>query len=52
MALSKTDKNEKIMKSSHGTTCLITQAGKADRLLDLSRIRKIAEKRRASDWEI
>ena len=52
MALSKTDKNEKIMKLSHGTTCLITQAGKADRLLDLSRIRKINKKQPVDSWDI
>jgi hypothetical protein len=45
MALTKTDLNRKEMKSEHGTVCLITQAGRADELLDLAHRRIVNETR-------
>jgi hypothetical protein len=45
MALSKTDINKEEMKSHHGTVCLITQAGQADRLLDLAYKREVNKNR-------
>jgi hypothetical protein len=56
MALSKTDTDKKIMKSENGTTCLITQAGEADRLMELARKREINRKKflgqPMDSWEI
>lgn len=44
MAVSKTEKEITLMKSSHGTICLISQAGVSDYLLNLSKKRKNGEK--------
>lgn len=56
MALSKTDLDKKIMKEEHGTVCLITQAGEADRLMELARVREINKriylKQPLDSWEI
>jgi hypothetical protein len=56
MATHKVDKNVKIMKESFGTTCLITEAGRADKLLaqaHKARIAKIVMDRQPVDaWDI
>lgn len=56
MAISKVDKNINLMKESNGTVCLITEAGRADRLLSLARKRHIKEavlaKQPKDAWDI
>jgi hypothetical protein len=56
MALTKTELNPESMRSDHGTVCLISQAGVADKLLELSRKKIIREKvfinQPRDDWEI
>ena len=48
------DKNTKYMSEAHGTTCLITEPGKADRLLDLARKRRLNQERMVpiDAWDI
>lgn len=38
------DKDPKHMQNQYGTVCLITEPGRADRLMEVSRKRKLAEK--------
>lgn len=38
------DKDLKHMQNQYGTVCLITEPGRADRLMEISRKRKLAEK--------
>ena len=53
MALTKTDINKEQMKKEHGTVCLITQAGQADKLLDLAHRRFLRLAKQPTDaWDI
>lgn len=45
MANSKVDKNTGLMQENFGTTCLITEAGRADRLLELAHKRRVNQER-------
>lgn len=46
MALTKTvDKDERYMRENFGTVCLITEAGRADKLLELGHKRKVNKQR-------
>lgn len=48
------DKDTKYMSEAHGTACLITEVGKADRLLDLAHKRRVNRERLAplDAWDI
>lgn len=39
------DKDKTYMRETHGTTCLITEAGEADRILDLARRRSLVKRK-------
>lgn len=56
MAINKVDKNVKIMRESYGTTCLISEAGRADKLLDQAHKARIAKlilaKQPTDSWDI
>lgn len=39
------DKDKDYMKETFGTTCLITEVGEADRILDLAKKRSISKRR-------
>lgn len=40
-----TDKNIEYMSKAHGTTCLVSEAGRADRLLEIHRSKAESAKR-------
>ena len=48
------DKDTKYMREAHGTACLITEVGKADRLLDLAHKRRVNRERLVplDSWDI
>lgn len=52
----KVDKDVSHMRNEHGTVCLITETGKADRLLELAHKRRINQERYARTpidaWDI
>jgi hypothetical protein len=52
----KVDKDSDYMKREYGTVCLITEAGKADRLLELAHKRRVNQERYArapiDAWDI
>lgn len=47
-----TDKNTEYMETAHGTTCLVSEAGRADRLLEVHRSRVERAKRLIDSIEI
>lgn len=47
-----TDKNTEYMSKAHGTTCLVSEAGQADRLLEIHRSKVERAKRLIDSVEI
>lgn len=50
----KVDRDAEYMREMHGTACLITDTGKADRLLDLAHKRRVNRERMTplDSWDI
>ena len=43
--IKRVDKDESFMRREHGTVCLITEPGRADRLLELAHKRRVNQER-------
>ena len=56
MTLKQVDKDVNYMKETFGTTCLITETGRADKILEMSKRREINRKKFANSpvdaWDI